>query len=124
MSAVPILEHQHDRADQTRRVAEVEEFIRRNLHRDLTTRDLAGLINVSESRLFHLFRTQRGTSPARMLKQLRMQEARKLLTTTWLSIKQIRAAVGIHDASHFTRDFRRYYGIAPSRCGPSVRNQD
>jgi transcriptional regulator GlxA family with amidase domain len=34
--------------------------------------------------------------------------------TTFLSVKEISAAVGIHDESHFLRDFKTLYGATPT----------
>jgi AraC-like DNA-binding protein len=36
-----------------------------------------------------------------------------LLTTTFLSVKQIVRRVGLTDESHFVRDFKRSYGVTP-----------
>ncbi len=44
-----------------------------------------------------------------------MQQARKLLEETFLSVKQIMSAVGLKDESHFTRDFKKAYGLSPVR---------
>ena len=37
-----------------------------------------------------------------------------LLTTTFLSVKEIVRRVGLTDESHFVRDFKRFYGVTPS----------
>jgi len=43
-----------------------------------------------------------------------MQQAATLLTTTFLSVKEIVRRVGGTDESHFVRDFKRIYGVTPS----------
>ena len=43
-----------------------------------------------------------------------MQQAATLLTTTFLSVKEIVRRVGLTDESHFVRDFKRLYGMTPS----------
>ena len=43
-----------------------------------------------------------------------MQHAATLLTTTFLSVKEIVRCVGGTDESHFVRDFKRIYGVTPS----------
>jgi AraC-like DNA-binding protein len=43
-----------------------------------------------------------------------MQHAATLLTTTFLSVKEIVRRVGCTDESHFVRDFKRFYGVTPS----------
>jgi AraC-like DNA-binding protein len=42
-----------------------------------------------------------------------MQKAKYLLETTFLGVKQIMAHVGMHDRSHFDREFKRVYDLTP-----------
>lgn len=42
----------------------------------------------------------------RFVHMVRMEEAKNLLVTTFLSVKQIMAEVGLRDKSHFVRDFK------------------
>ena len=85
--------------------------------------DIARGVNLSTSRFTHLFHAEVGASPARYLLALRMTRARLLLERTFLSIKEVMAQVGCNDASHFSRDFRRFFGASPSdwRAGPERR---
>jgi transcriptional regulator GlxA family with amidase domain len=98
-----------------RRVHTVIELMRASLHRPLSVDTCARTVNLSESRLRRLFLSHAGRPPGRYLRELRMQEARALLETSFLSVKEIRSRVGIADASHFSRDFRAVYGLSPSR---------
>lgn len=52
-------------------------------------------------------------APLQYLKALRMEKAKHLLETTFLSVKQVMKVVGIRDESHFVRDFQRIYGLSP-----------
>ena len=70
-------------------------------------------VNLSPSRLSHLFRTETGVSPLRYLRNRRMERAGVLLERTFLSVKEVMVLVGCNDPSHFSRDFRRYHGVAP-----------
>jgi transcriptional regulator GlxA family with amidase domain len=85
----------------------------RRLNDHVTQRELADAVNLSVSRFAHLFRRETGASPARYLRQLRMERARELLDTTFLSVKQVMASVGINDPSHFARAFRSLNGLPP-----------
>ena len=49
------------------------------------------------------------------LKNLRMQKAGELLETTSLNVKEVAAAVGMRDQSHFVRAFKKSYGLTPSQ---------
>ena len=44
----------------------------------------------------------------------RMETAAELLRTTHLLVKEVAARVGIHDDSHFVRDFAKVYGLSPT----------
>jgi AraC-like DNA-binding protein len=55
--------------------------------------------------------------------QRRLDEAQALLRRTNLSIMEIGHAVGLSDASHFTRMFREQTGLTPSRYRISVREK-
>jgi len=52
-------------------------------------------------------------TPAQYLKSVRIHQAKELLETTLLSVKEIRARLGINDESHFVRDFKKTYGLPP-----------
>ena len=52
--------------------------------------------------------------PIQYLKVLRIERAKYLLETSFLSVKEITHIVGINDESHFVRDFKRIYGVPPT----------
>ena len=97
------------------RVIKATELLRGDIQREWSIQELAVTVNLSPSRLHQLFKEQTGVSPAKYLKTLRLEQARGLLQTSFLSIKEIRARAGIRDESHFMRDFRRAYGFTPSQ---------
>lgn len=72
-------------------------------------------LNLSASRLRHLFKAQTSMTPTQYLKSQRLERAHYLLEATFLSVKQIRQKVGLRDDSHFVRDFKRAYGFTPKQ---------
>ena len=86
-----------------------------DLQRDLSADEIARSVNLSVSRLRHIFKTEVGTSPARHLRALRLERAKELLETSLLRVKQIMASVGLTDRSHFDREFKKVYGLTPVR---------
>lgn len=80
-----------------------------------TIRTLAALVGLSPSRFAHLFRRATGASPVRFLHSLRMTRARQLLEETRLPVRDVMRLVGWKDPSHFSRDFRRRFGVGPRR---------
>jgi transcriptional regulator GlxA family with amidase domain len=96
------------------KIQKIIDHMNSNLHRKLTLSGLAGSVKLSRSRMCYLFRTETGTSPGQYLKTLRIQTAAALLTSTSLTIGQIRAKVGIKDKSYFLQAFKAKYGLTPS----------
>ena len=96
-----------------RRIQIVSAAIETDFRRAWDSEELARLVNLSTSRLRHLFKAEMGKTPAQYLKSIRMREAHTLLLTTFLSVKEIMNRVGIADESHFGHEFKKRYGLAP-----------
>ena len=96
------------------RVKRVIELMQGDPSRNFTLGKMAESVNLSAPYFCYLFKTITGVPPAKYLRSLRMQQAAILLTTTFLSVKEIVRRVGLADESHFVRDFKRIYGVTPS----------
>lgn len=81
----------------------------------LTLKAMAEFAGLSSSRLRHKFKSEVGMTPTVYLQVLRLRIAKELLRDRLLSVKEVRAAVGIESASYFTHKFKRTYGITPSK---------
>ena len=97
------------------RVRIVTGLIEQNLDRPWPAEKLANSVGLSPTHLRRLFRQETGISLSQYGKQLRLTEARRLLQTTLLSVKQIAAKAGAGDVSHFIRSFEKTYGMSPAR---------
>lgn len=95
------------------RVQKILALMGSNLHKKISLDKMAHSVNLSHWHLHRLFKAATGVTPARYLKRLRMQRASRLLETTFLSVKEIMLKIGLHDESHFIRDFKRAYGMTP-----------
>jgi AraC-like DNA-binding protein len=96
------------------RVQAVISHMNVNLPRKLTLSELAGVAGLSRSHFARFFKVQTGIPPGEYLARLRMERARHLLLTSFLSIKQILAAVGYDTRSAFTHRFKRDFHLSPS----------
>ena len=83
--------------------------------------ELAREVNLSESHLTRLFRRQIGSSPGRFYRDARLDRARELIVSSFKSIKEVMAAVGWSDPSHFCRDFKQRFGASPRALRLRVR---
>ncbi|MCZ7646504.1 MAG: AraC family transcriptional regulator [Planctomycetota bacterium] len=79
----------------------------------LTRGDLARRAGVSESTLAAAFRAATGKAPIDYLIDLRLDHARRLLSTGRQRVGEIARAVGIADAYYFSKLFKRRVGVAP-----------
>jgi AraC family transcriptional regulator of arabinose operon len=97
------------------------------VHRDygceVSLKTVARLVNISPSRLRHLFKAEVGTCFASYVKTVRLQKAKELLETTFLTVKQIMSQVGVADESHFVRDFKGRYGLPPMKYRMKLQAQ-
>jgi transcriptional regulator GlxA family with amidase domain len=97
------------------RVRQAINLLSEDLSRDLDFKAVAVYVNLSSSRLRHLFKEETGLTPAQYLKRLRLERARELLERSFLRLKEVMPQVGINDESHFVRDFKKVHGITPRR---------
>jgi len=96
-----------------RRVQVVRVLLEGSFDRKLGLRDMSAEVNLSPWRLAHLFKSETGMSPQRYLTLVRLQRAKVQLETSFLSVQEIGAAVGIPNPSQFTKSFKAAYGMTP-----------
>ena len=96
-----------------RRIELVISLLENDTSRAWDTYKLATLVNLSASRFRHLFKFETGTSPRQYLRELRLKQAEVLLVTTFLSLKEIAEAIGIHSVTHLMKDFKERHGMTP-----------
>lgn len=88
--------------------------MRDDVRGELSLGEFAQSVNLSVWRLCHIFKSDVGMPPIRFLRQLRMERAKDLLESSFLSVKEIAFQVGLNDESHFVRDFKATYGYSPA----------
>lgn len=86
----------------------------RDLKQGWTTEQMAEITQLSVPHLHKLFKTEIGLPPITHLRDLRLEKARKLLEGSFNQIKQIGVEIGMPNISHFTRDFKKKYGVTPT----------
>lgn len=97
------------------------DLMKQNLEKDLVLSQIATLMNLSESRLRHLFTAETGISPKTYMRKLRLAAAKEFLRSSPLSIDQIAMKVGWRDRSHFERRFKQCHGVTPAQYRHSER---
>jgi AraC-like DNA-binding protein len=97
-----------------KRVEKIIQMMREDVRGELSLAECAQSVNLSIWRLCHIFKSDVGMPPIRYLRLLRMERARSLLESSFLSVKEIAFQVGLNDESHFVRDFKAAYGFSPA----------
>lgn len=98
-----------------RRVKKVLEIIEERLQAKLHVDELSQSVNLSPSRLHHLFKAELGMPVVQYIKVLRLEQAKELLETSFLNVKEITLRVGFNDESRFVQDFKKAYGLTPAQ---------
>ena len=80
---------------------------------NISNKQLANLVYLSEDRFNHLFKENIGTSPLQYLNEIRLKKAKSLIQTQDCAIVEIAEAVGFENYNYFGRLFRRQYGCTP-----------
>jgi transcriptional regulator GlxA family with amidase domain len=88
-------------------------WIRENLTRPIRMEELAREILMSPSTMYSCFRATTSMSPLQYQKQLRLQEARRLMIAESLDAATVGLRIGYRSASQFSREYRRLFGAPP-----------
>ena len=97
------------------RISRALERLRKDFDQPLRIEDLARELGMSVSGFHHHFKAVTAMSPLQFQKQIRLQEARRLMLGEDLDAASAGYRVGYGDASHFTREYKRLFGTPPMR---------
>src|SRR5258707_1626393 len=97
--------------------------LRQDFAQPLRIERLARELGMSVSGLHHHFKAVTAMSPSQFQKQLRLQEARRLMLGEDLDAASPAYRVGDHDASHFNREYKSLFGVPPMRDVQRLREE-
>jgi AraC-like DNA-binding protein len=92
-----------------------DRFIREHLAETISVEALARHCEVSWRTLQTAFGEYRGVTPVAYIRNLRLDHARQLLVEGDAPVKDIAASAGFHSATTFALEFRKRFGMQPSR---------
>ena len=98
----------------SRPVREATKFIKNNYTENLTLANVADHVHLNASYLSMLFKKETGQNYMAFLTDCRIEEAKKLLKDSSMSVAEICYAVGYTDKKHFSRLFIKHVGIRPT----------
>lgn len=94
-------------------IARVENYIREHFRENINRNDVAAIVYITPNYLSKLFRSKMGMNLREYINQIRIEEARRLLLTTNLSVSEIAGRVGYDNISYFSTVFRKQVGMSP-----------
>jgi AraC-like DNA-binding protein len=99
----------------THYIARAVNRLRKDFNQPLRIERIARELGMSVSGFHHHFKSVTAMSPLQFQKQLRLQEARRLMLGENLDATSAAYRVGYEDASHFNREYKRLFGAPPMR---------
>lgn len=100
---------------QSHRIVRAIQKLRDNFDKPLRIGSIARELGMSLSGFHAHFRAVTAMSPLQFQKQIRLQEARRLMLSANFSAADAGFRVGYEDAAHFSRDYKRRFGEPPIR---------
>jgi AraC family transcriptional regulator len=94
-------------------LSEARALLHDRYRENLRLADIAGAVGVHPVHLARVFRLRYGTPVGSYARGLRLSWAAGRLRDSGDSIAQIALAAGFFDQSHFTRSFKRQFGLTP-----------
>ncbi|GGM68401.1 AraC family transcriptional regulator N-terminal domain-containing protein [Dactylosporangium sucinum] len=105
-------------------VARAVRWIHANYTRRFLVEDLARIAGMSVSAFHRNFQAVTAMSPIQFQKQIRLQQARLQLAAQTGDVTAVSRRVGYDSPSQFSREYRRQFGVPPSRDAAQLRTAD
>ena len=91
-----------------------KEYIEQNYgDSTLSISDISEALCVNQTYLRKMFKSEMNMTLSEYITSYRMQEAKKLITSTENKLSDIAEKVGYNDVSYFSNVFKKFYGISP-----------
>ncbi len=99
----------------TQRISKAIGYLRENFDQSLKMDDIAHELGMSVSGFHHHFKSVTAMSPLQFQKQVRLQEARRLMLGEDLDAASAGYRVGYEDPAYFSREYKKLFGAPPQR---------
>lgn len=94
-------------------ISRVEAYIRDHFRENINREDVAAIAYITPNYLSKQFRIKKGMNLREFINQIRIEEAKRLLLTTNLSVSEVAGLSGYENISYFSTVFRKYTGMSP-----------
>jgi AraC-like DNA-binding protein len=109
------LNHLLASAGDMHRISKAIGHLRQRFDKPLKIEDIANELGMSVSSFHHHFKSVTAMSPVQFQKQIRLQEARRLMLGDDLDAASAGFRVGYENASYFSRNYKKQFGAPPQR---------
>lgn len=94
-------------------IERIMEYINDNYKKDISIENVADYVGLSYSYVRKVFKAETGRNILDYINMLRVNEAKRLLIETEISVVDIALSLGYNNDQSFSRFFKKYEGIAP-----------
>ena len=75
---------------------------------------MASEMNMSRASLHRKLKSITGFPPSELIRSIRLRKAARLILSKVDSVSQIALLVGFNDYSHFSKSFKKHFGVSPT----------
>jgi transcriptional regulator GlxA family with amidase domain len=98
-----------------RKLIKAAGIMEKNLNKNLSIKEIAAQVAISQRELERLFALKLHTSPKRYYRKMRLERARRLLRQTDLSVLDVSIACGFSSAAYLSAIYKQEFNIQPSK---------
>ncbi len=102
----------------------IVKYINTFYYENITLKDVARIVSLNPNYISQLFKKSAGTTFSHYLTNQRITQAKKLLTTTDISINEVSLKTGFNDYFYFLKTFKKYTGHTPSEYRTTYYGQN
>ncbi len=112
---------QFDTNKNKQKIQQAVEFIKENYAKDLNMAVVSNHISMNYSLFSYSFKQYTGSNFVNYLKNIRMEEAKRLLVETDMRVIEVSQTVGYDNEKHFMKIFKSSCGVSPSEYRKNMK---
>jgi len=97
------------------RVSKVVEYLHSKLKEKISIEEMADIADMSVNNFHRIFKEALNDSPVQYMKKIRLNKARHLILYNNMKAIEASNEVGYDSPTQFSREFKRYFGVSPSK---------
>jgi len=113
-----------DSSDKAVIVNTLMKYLNENYMRQISLETISKSIYLSPAYISKVFKEETGETPINYLIKVRLSKAREMLLEGRHSIKSVARAVGYDDAYYFSKLFKKYHNVSPSKVGKTTTSHN